>query len=781
MQERLVDASLPCPRDFPANNVCFPPTTELAIECQYNREQKKRGKASRKELAERAAIKDSTEANLSRQQSSTSATSDNLLAPGAGAGASIPPSKKKSKKPETAPNRLIRQNSSFAAANARHSSASVENMAGMVNTEPRSFYPEQMPPSAMYPQDFPGSYEANMQPDDGGENSADYTGSEHSFSPYATERFPNYRHGAESLNGQIAMSHASNSTFHGLTGFGKDAVSLESFSASWQNAMSNQGAFFPTSFPTATFGAQTVLRYPVLEPLIPHLGNIVPIPLACELLDFYFKSSSTTHQHPMSPFILGYLFRRQSFFHPTNPRKCQPALLASILWVAAQTSDAIALTSVPSARVALCRKLLKLTLDLLKPVTQDTPSAACFPVGQALASGGMPLGMDMDMDGNTNGHTLSLDDIIVHIHLATVMTASEQKSGSLRWWTMAWSLAQELKLGREVSLDGLGASMTLEEREERRRVWWMLYIVDRHLALCYNSSLHFLDTECAGLKLPIDDTLFQVGDFESQPCDDSEMDSEHGMMNSHGGRGIQRFQCRGHGIFGYFLPLMFILSNIITLHHQQNHPTFGEDFYDASHWNAQTVKITQYLQIFEDSLRIFHRNQRNKHNKTSMDLQRSDSRSLSRSRTDLQTRIVLTYSTYILHVLHILLAGKWDPVDLLDNSETWISSQAFLSAMSHAVSAAEALREILKLDPGVEFMPFFFGIYLFQGSLLLFLITDRLKGDADGEVLKACETIIRAHDASVVTLSTNYQVRINSHFNTLASPKSTVANQEITA
>jgi hypothetical protein len=35
-----------------------------------------------------------------------------------------------------------------------------------------------------------------------------------------------------------------------------------------------------------------------------------------------------------------------------------------------------------------------------------------------------------------------------------------------------------------------------EVKEERRRVWWLLYIADRHLALCYNTPLKILDIEC---------------------------------------------------------------------------------------------------------------------------------------------------------------------------------------------------------------------------------------------------------------------------------------------
>ncbi|KKY14890.1 putative transcriptional activator xlnr [Phaeomoniella chlamydospora] len=124
-----------------------------------------------------------------------------------------------------------------------------------------------------------------------------------------------------------------------------------------------------------------------------------------------------------------------------------------------------------------------------------------------------------------------------------------------------------------------------------------------------------------------------------------------------------------------------------------------------------------------------------------------------------QTRIVVAYGTHIMHVLHILLTGKWDPISLLDDNDLWISSESFITATSHAVNAAEAISDILEYDPDLSFMPFFFGVYLLQGSFLLLLIADKLQGEASPSVVKACETIVRAHEACVVTLNTEYQVR----------------------
>ena len=111
-----------------------------------------------------------------------------------------------------------------------------------------------------------------------------------------------------------------------------------------------------------------------------------------------------------------------------------------------------------------------------------------------------------------------------------------------------------------------------------------------------------------------------------------------------------------------------------------------------------------------------------------------------------------------MHVLHILLAGKWDPITLLDDNDLWISTQGFLTASDHAIAAASAVSGILEFDPDLSFMPFFFGIYLLQGSFLLLLFADKLQGDVSADVVKACETVIRAHEACVVTLDTQYQV-----------------------
>jgi hypothetical protein len=225
---------------------------------------------------------------------------------------------------------------------------------------------------------------------------------------------------------------------------------------------------------------------------------------------------------------------------------------------------------------------------------------------------------------------------------------------------------------------------------------------------------------------------------------------------------------------------MTILGEIVDLNHARNHPRFGLRFRNGNEWDDHAQEITQQLEAYGRSLKEFeNRNlgtqpgqdpkqsvdgttnvEGNPHDDRSPSNQSVGTTQSSQRMTEsmLQTKIVVAYGTHLMHTLHILLNGKWDPISLLDDNDLWISSQSFISATGHAVSAAEAINEILDYDPDLSFMPFFFGIYLLQGSFLLLLIADKLQGEASPSVVKACETIVRAHEACVVTLNTEYQV-----------------------
>jgi hypothetical protein len=540
--------------------------------------------------------------------------------------------------------------------------------------------------------------------------------------------------------------------------------------ATWMPITSPSGIMYPQLHNASPYD-ESGLKYPVLEPLLPYIASIMPVNIACDLLEFYFSSTSSTFLHPRSPHVIGVFLRKRSFLRVTKPRQSTPALLASILWVSAQTSNSTYLNTSVTARNRILQQLLDLCLSLLRPLVHGTRTN--------------------DQEGGLPGVAASVDDIATYIHLATVVSASEHKAASLRWWNAAWSLAREIKLGRELpqnldplsrhghdldsdlsasgssDLQGDGRSdisgvYSEEEREERRRIWWHLYIVDRHLALCYNRPLTLLDAECSNLLQPDSDINWQVGDFY-RPA----VAAQYG----HGdGEAFQRvrgpgFECTGHSSFGYFLPIATILGEIVDLNQARNHPVFGNLFFNSLEWSSRVTEISQHLQTYGRSLEVLQAHYTASSNLSEPDITHEhDFRHplvhdlpLPNPETIHHTKIVVAYGTHLMHTLYILLNGKWDPISLLDDTDNWIQSPSFLHAHDHAVSAAEAINAILDYDPDLSFMPWFFGIYLLQASFLLLLIADKLQAQAQPNVVRACEVIIRAHEACVATLSTEYQ------------------------
>lgn len=123
--------------------------------------------------------------------------------------------------------------------------------------------------------------------------------------------------------------------------------------------------------------------------------------------------------------------------------------------------------------------------------------------------------------------------------------------------------------------------------------------------------------------------------------------------------------------------------------------------------------------------------------------------------------LVKLYSKYLVHVFYILLHGKWDAILMIEDKDDWITSRSFSMCASHALSATGVVSPILTVDPEMVFMPYLFGMYLLQGSFILLLFVDHMPElGPNKSVEEVCETIIRAHEVSVVTLDTTFQVKI---------------------
>jgi hypothetical protein len=111
-----------------------------------------------------------------------------------------------------------------------------------------------------------------------------------------------------------------------------------------------------------------------------------------------------------------------------------------------------------------------------------------------------------------------------------------------------------------------------------------------HLALCYNRPLSLLDVECSGLLQPLDDNVWQAGEFF--------VDSAQSLPDSTFRRRGPTFECTGHSIFGFFLPLMTILGEIVDLNYARNHPRFGT----KTNWEDYASEISQQLVTYGQSL-----------------------------------------------------------------------------------------------------------------------------------------------------------------------------------
>lgn len=264
-------------------------------------------------------------------------------------------------------------------------------------------------------------------------------------------------------------------------------------------------------------------------------------------------------------------------------------------------------------------------------------------------------------------------------------------------------------------------------KEERRRLFWLIYCLDRHLALSFNMNLNLPEgTFC--VRTPLPESLWKTIYTSNINC----------LPTCPLGPPTQ---ISGTGFFEYFLPLARVLGHIIDLHHTRNHPTLGE-FVSQDAVRRLESMISQREQEL-----------------TELEAQPGIS---FPGESPAKLALVKAYSTYLLHVFYILLHGKWDPISMIEDKDDWITSESFLTCASHALIATGVVSQILELDPEMAFMPYLFGIYLLQGSFILLLFVDRMPElGPNRSVEEVCETIIRAHEVSVVTLDTTFQVILN--------------------
>lgn len=414
------------------------------------------------------------------------------------------------------------------------------------------------------------------------------------------------------------------------------------------------------------------LGHPILEPLAGTLTFMHP-QLVSALMESYFSDTV----YGVAPIV-----RKSSLLSSRNPRHCTPALLYSYLLVSAYATNHPLIRATPTTRETIIAKLT------------DLVTSSVLPIRHSLEEG-------------------CLDDVITYIHLGIVESASEFKGASMRWWHAAWGLARILRLNSE------NPSLDEERREEQRRTFWLLFLVDRHLALCYNRPLFLSESECKDLYLPISEQKWS-GSEELTPAE-SDVSRLKGPL----------YQINGVGLFGMYLPLMTVLGGIIELRFLQLSKSLVSDF--------------EVLELLRNSYEP-------KINKLEESIEK-----LPSGNNDIRLRAWKDYCRCLVHIFHILLRGFWDPIDLLDSVGMLINDSTFDSCARHSISAAKCIEKILISDPELRLIPYFFGIQLLQAGFLLLCMADRLEYSTNVEIRAACENIIRAHEVCIATMNTEYQ------------------------
>lgn len=396
---------------------------------------------------------------------------------------------------------------------------------------------------------------------------------------------------------------------------------------------------------------------------------------------------------------------------------------------------------------------------------------------------------------------LLVDDVLAVILATIIISGGDRKADSLRWWHKAVRMAQSMRLhqldsnndGRAGDFDHNAclhsalhqnscncSSEAMERVEEKRRVMWLLFALDRHWALSFNSTPLILDQDCC-VYLPLPDSAWKNFGRQSWRM-------THDRVYGPG------TTVTGTGFFEFFLPLMAILGDIIRVHHTQCHPRLGNSVSEEA-----IISLEQLLDSCMDSidnlasvppapLDVGGERQGNCNGPlASQRCYTSDTVSSHISEptngilTLKQNAIVGLYAAFIIHVMYVLLYGRWDALSMLspDHLPTpstsspsthcnpvqselsdWITSTSFAKCSSHAICACEIVSDILRADPELAFMPYLFGIYLLQGSFVLLFFAHRMPQvgqEPNASVEKACETIIQAHEVCLATLSVEFQ------------------------
>ncbi|KUL89829.1 hypothetical protein ZTR_02723 [Talaromyces verruculosus] len=133
----------------------------------------------------------------------------------------------------------------------------------------------------------------------------------------------------------------------------------------------------------------------------------------------------------------------------------------------------------------------------------------------------------------------TFDDALTAFMITSIGPSEKSVESSLQYWLMFLEFIVQ-KLDLRMDAPHLGE----EDKEERRRLWWAAYIIDRHSSLSFNSRPVITDQECHQLPVPCSDSIWdQTGPLSAGQ---NETSYEADILN---------YAVRSLDMFGVFIPL----------------------------------------------------------------------------------------------------------------------------------------------------------------------------------------------------------------------------------
>ncbi|GLA07842.1 hypothetical protein AnigIFM60653_009081 [Aspergillus niger] len=244
--------------------------------------------------------------------------------------------------------------------------------------------------------------------------------------------------------------------------------------------------------------------------------------------------------------------------------------------------------------------------------------------------------------------------------MTSIAPSERSVESSLQYWLIFLKfVVQKLELHKDVP------DLSEDDKEERRRLWWATYIIDRHAALSFNGRPRITDNECLSLPTPRPDPIWnQPGPLPP------------GFQGRSAHETVLSYHVENLDMLGLFLPLSRILGEILEYRFLSDHSTFN-----TCHGLLNTVQknILQNLEIWYHSFEALVGSE-------FCAIAEPDCDSFPAA--DIPT--VAYYGFHMYHCMFVLLHGPMDVVRMYQDL-TWQSSSDFLTAGEHAVACANVL------------------------------------------------------------------------------------------